>query len=130
MEILYQPTTDILYQPTTDILYQPTTDILYQPTTDILYQPTTDILYQPTTDILKHQKSHKPCPNKVIFVKEEIFDFLLSPKPRRERSELQEDRTYDCSCNSGSTLRDSIFSFSQKISSAFRTVLPEPVQTG
>ena len=36
--------------------------------------------------------------------------------------ELQEDRAYDCGCNSGSSLRDSVGSFKKKNSSAFGTV--------
>ena len=35
-------------------------------------------------------------------------------KPRKERSELWEDRAYDCGCNSWSPLRNSVGSFKKK----------------
>ena len=37
------------------------------------------------------------------------------PRTIRERTELREDRAYDCGCNSCSALRDAVGSFKKRI---------------
>ena len=46
----------------------------------------------------------------------------------RERSELREDRAYDCGCNSWSPLRDAVGFFKKRTHRLRNSILPEPGQ--
>ena len=46
----------------------------------------------------------------------------------RERSELREDRAYDCGCNTRSPLMDAIGSLKQELLNFWNSILPEPGQ--
>ena len=45
-----------------------------------------------------------------------------------ERSELWEDRAYDCGCNTGSPLRDAVVSLKKELIHLWNSLLPEPEQ--
>ena len=55
-------------------------------------------------------KNPQPCPDSMVLAGEERKTSKLS-HVLKGRSELREDRAYDCGCNSWSPLRDAVGSF-------------------
>ena len=60
--------------------------------------------------------------------KNTIIESIRPKKFFQCRSELWEDRDYDCGCNSGSPLRDNVVSLEKELIRLWNSILPEPGQ--
>ena len=82
--------------------------------------------------MLAIDKTHDPSFPDSVFLAGEAKKEEYAKKRRgtcyRERSELRQDRAYDCGCNSGSPLKDAVGSLEKELIRYRNRIVPEPGQ--